>query len=281
MKKFSIIFIATLFAIAAEAQIMNVWSGNKVIFGQSVSSIDSITFSIGDEPGQGETMSQDMRYITGGVWGVYNASNRGATYYIFAKNGHARVYFINRNGYKNSDETGDWIYNEQNKKLITTIAGYSWDMNIISETSMQGDLSGGGSSGFALKTYHSFVDTTQFDGTYEHVSKDAKIVVKGNRIQYYEKNVLKVDTTYQMRTKVAENTNEYQCGLYYDEFLELYGYWEAGGTLVIVYTDSEDQLAFCFTDLTNRMMNIQYYDQNNKEVNSYHAISGEYRRVYE
>lgn len=186
------------------------------------------------ESGQTDKMSKDLRCITGGVWSV---GTQAHTLFIFAKNGHCRITYVNRNNHAEWENTGEWIYNEDKKQLITTVSDYSWDMNIISTYAMQGTKLGGGSTGFELDRMpcywwrYEMIDLSALQGTWYYIGDtdtcktsknidNRKIEITPSTITVYKDNT---QTKYNYTLAIRDTLCSANSGFFqYDDYLDVY-----------------------------------------------------------
>ena len=183
-----------------------------------------------------EGMSYELKCITGAVW---VSGTQSHTYYIFSRNGHCRISYVNFNGHQEWAEKGDWTFDSQSKKLITTISNYSWDMNIINANSMQGTKLGGGSTGFyANEEYYNWrceiIDPSWLQGIWEYdynqtinkyytFAKDnnIKIEIGDAKLKLSKHDAVVYEGRYRLSIKdsVMQASGSY---FQYDEFLDIY-----------------------------------------------------------
>jgi len=231
-----------------------------------------------------EGMSEELKCITGAVW-VSGTSNH--TYFIFSKNGHCRISYVNRNGYQEWEEKGNWSFDAQSKKLITTISNYSWEMNIISANSMQGTKFGGGSTGFSANKEFSnwrceMIDPTWLQGAWEYdynQTKDKyytfaednniKIEIGGAKLKLSKEDAVVYEGRYRLSIKdsVMHASGSF---FQYDDFLDIYRPSVTEGDVkhyffTLDLLDSSDVLKITYLSFNNLKIN----DKNEKYIGIY------------
>lgn len=88
MKKLFFMLIATICVAGAYAQNMQIWTGDDIMYEQSVATIDSITFTQSSAPEQEETLYktwEDIKSYQGSYLGVRItlSQNNTFTYYVY------------------------------------------------------------------------------------------------------------------------------------------------------------------------------------------------------